>query len=276
MITRRYEVDNLIGVEINLGRVGENGARTIEFDVRPWMIHHPNGFIVVYVVPPAPQGMCRPPMHGRPPKNDGYIAMTTYDDGIVSWVVTSNDTQMEGNGAVELILYGQDNEVLQSTVVKTKVSRSLAHNGGHGCGCGPNPNQPWVDQVARMAMTAQDAAERAEAAAENVANIALENTIPGGGETNQVLGKLSDFDRDIGWIDLPKVEVVEQKPYVINRATRYDFPSVGDVEVIYKAEQEGLLYQWNSTALKYELLGESEITVEDITIIHGGNAYGTA
>lgn len=276
MITRRYEVDNLTGVEINLGRVGENGARTIEFDVRPWTALRPEGFVVVYVVPPAAQAQCRPSYHHNHDSHAGYIALTSFEDGIVSWVITSNDTQSEGKGAVELIMYGQDNEILQSTVVKTKVSRSLSHSGGHGCGCGPNPNQPWVDQVARMAMTAQDAAERAEAAAENAESIAIENTIPGGGEKNQVLGKLSDYDRDIGWIDLPEPEKVEVKQFVVNRPTRYDFPSIGDVEVIYKAEQEGMLYQWNATELKYVLLSESETTLEDITIIHGGNAYGTA
>lgn len=275
MITRRYEVDNLSGVEINLGRVGENEARTVEFDVRPWMAYHPTGFVVVYVVPPAPQvghthGMHQHHNHHVP---GGYIALTSMKDGIVSWEITSNDTQAEGRGAVELILYGQGNEVLQSTVVKTKVSRSLSHS--NGCGCGPNPNQPWVDQVARMAMAAQDAAERAEAAVESMEDVVIQNYIPDGGLTNQVLGKLSNNDHDIGWIDLPDNNQIETKAYVINRPTRYDFPSIGEVDVIYKAEQEGSIYQWNSLDLRYELLSEHGVSIDNITIIHGGNAYGT-
>lgn len=274
MITRRYEIDNLTGIEINLGRVGENNARMIEFDVRPWTNLYPDGFVVVYVVPPTPHHQ----HHGmpqRPMAQGGYLAVTTYKDGVVSWPITSNDTKAEGKGAVELILYGQDNEILQSTVVKTKISRSLSHS-GPGCGHGPNPNQPWVDQVARMAMMAQDAAERAEVAAEDLSNIVIENTIPDGGEKNQVLGKLSDRDRDIGWVDIPSIQnPTESKAEIINCPTRYDFPSIGDAGLIYKAEYEGYLYQWNSRALKYERLNVPEISTEDITTIYGGDAYGT-
>lgn len=274
MITRRYEIDNLTGVEISLGRVGENNARTIEFDVRPWTNLYPDGFVVVYVVPPTAHHP-HVGMAPRPMAHNGYLALTTYKDGIVSWPITSNDTKIEGNGAIELILYGQDNEILQSTVVKTKISRSLSHS-GPGCGHGANPNQPWVDQVARIAMVAQDAAERAESVVEDLSNIVIDNTIPNGGKTNQVLGKLSDRDRDIGWIDMPTPQSpTECKQEIINCPTRYDFPSVGDPGLIYKAEYEGYLYQWNSRALKYERLNVPELSTDDITTIHGGNAYGT-
>ena len=60
---------------------------------------------------------------------------------------------------------------------------------------------------------------------------------------------------------------------VFNAKTRYEFPSIGRENVIYKAEEEKCLYQWNTTSLKYEaLIGES---IHEITIIHGGNANVT-
>ena len=60
---------------------------------------------------------------------------------------------------------------------------------------------------------------------------------------------------------------------VFNAKTRYEFPSIGRENVIYKAEEEKCLYQWNTTSLKYEaLMGES---IHEITIIHGGNANVT-
>lgn len=62
---------------------------------------------------------------------------------------------------------------------------------------------------------------------------------------------------------------------VFNAKTHYDFPNIGKVEVIYKAEEEKRLYQWNQTLLKYEVLGEVDITIENINIIHGGNANGS-
>lgn len=40
-------------------------------------------------------------------------------------------------------------------------------------------------------------------------------------------------------------EVEEATCEIINMPTRYDFPSVGDVKKIYKAQQEKKLYQWN-------------------------------
>lgn len=72
-----------------------------------------------------------------------------------------------------------------------------------------------------------------------------------------------------------------QLPYlgensVFNAETHYDFPSIGRDNVIYKAESEKKIYQWNSDELKYELIGETESSGDfsDIEIINGGNANG--
>jgi len=39
---------------------------------------------------------------------------------------------------------------------------------------------------------------------------------------------------------------------VVNADTRYAFPSVGSPDVIYKAEKEKKLYQWNDDEYRYE------------------------
>ena len=62
---------------------------------------------------------------------------------------------------------------------------------------------------------------------------------------------------------------------VFNADTHYDFPSIGSAEMIYKAEDEKKIYQWNPDLLKYEVLSEIEVTIQDLEIIHGGNANGT-
>lgn len=61
---------------------------------------------------------------------------------------------------------------------------------------------------------------------------------------------------------------------VQNFASHYEFPSVGRANVIYKAESEKMLYQWNTEELKYEVVGEAEGSDDfsNIKIIHGGNA----
>lgn len=68
------------------------------------------------------------------------------------------------------------------------------------------------------------------------------------------------------WNDLP----YQGENCVINANTHYDFPSVGRVNVIYKAKQEKLIYQWNPDELKYEQLSFGASL--DINLINGGNA----
>lgn len=62
---------------------------------------------------------------------------------------------------------------------------------------------------------------------------------------------------------------------VFNAKTHYEFPSIGQADMIYKAESEKKIYQWNATNLKYEVLSEIEVTMQDLELIHGGNANGT-
>lgn len=82
--------------------------------------------------------------------------------------------------------------------------------------------------------------------------------------------RLKIGDGVTAWNDLPYIG----EENVINASTHYDFPSIGRENIIYKAESERLLYQWNTAELKYEVVGEAEITgdLADINVIHGGNA----
>lgn len=70
------------------------------------------------------------------------------------------------------------------------------------------------------------------------------------------------------WNDLP----FQGEGCVFNAQTHYDFPSIGKVNTIYKAESEKIIYQWNPTELKYEALNISGETALDITLINGGDA----
>jgi hypothetical protein len=82
--------------------------------------------------------------------------------------------------------------------------------------------------------------------------------------------RLKIGDGVTAWRDLPYLG----ESNVINEQTHYDFPSIGRDNVIYKAESEKLLYQWNSADLKYEVVGAVEISgdLSDIRVIHGGGA----
>lgn len=82
--------------------------------------------------------------------------------------------------------------------------------------------------------------------------------------------RLKIGDGTTAWNDLPYIG----ESSVVNAQTQYEFPSIGRPNVIYKAEIEKCIYQWNSTELKYELVGSTEISgdLSNIDIIHGGNA----
>lgn len=103
------------------------------------------------------------------------------------------------------------------------------------------------------------------------------NPILANGEPGFVIDKnaLKIGDGATAWNDLDYIGN-ENGGGVYNAKTYQEFPSVGSVDMIYKAESEKKIYQWNPDSLKYELLNEIEVTIQDIEIIHGGKANGTA
>ena len=50
-----------------------------------------------------------------------------------------------------------------------------------------------------------------------------------------------------------------------------EFPAIGDENIIYKAEKEQSLYQFNAETYKYEKLSDSK-GIDNIQIINGGKA----
>lgn len=70
------------------------------------------------------------------------------------------------------------------------------------------------------------------------------------------------------WNDLP---YIDGKREVSNFDYVEDFPVIGDENVIYKAEKEQSLYQFNTDTYEYEKLSDGR-GIDDITIINGGNA----
>ena len=88
---------------------------------------------------------------------------------------------------------------------------------------------------------------------------AKNNPILARGEPGFIIdeNRLKIGDGTTAWNDLDYIG----EENVFNGATSNDFPSVGKTYVIYKAEEEKALYQWNSTTSTYELLSFSDIEV---------------
>lgn len=93
-------------------------------------------------------------------------------------------------------------------------------------------------------------------------NPVLRNREPGWATDTGVL-KIGDGITP--WKDLKPAN----EQYVVNAKTHFDFPSIGSVNIIYKAYDEKQLYQWNAELLKYEPLGGNDL---QINVIHGGGA----
>jgi len=98
------------------------------------------------------------------------------------------------------------------------------------------------------------------------------NLVLAAGEPGFVIdeNRLKIGDGSTTWNDLPYIG----EACVVNAQTHYDFPSIGREDVIYKAESEKLLYQWNTADLKYEVVGkvDSSGDLESIEVINGGSA----
>lgn len=68
-------------------------------------------------------------------------------------------------------------------------------------------------------------------------------------------GKLKIGNGIDNWTNLSYLG--ENKSFIINANTRFDFPAIGEIDVIYKASDEKQLYQWNNESYEYELLYEN-------------------
>ena len=76
--------------------------------------------------------------------------------------------------------------------------------------------------------------------------------------------ELDTFKLKIGngideWLNLAYVG--EDKQLVVTANTHYDFPPIGDINIIYKALQEKQLYQWNEELFDYELIIDTNLYV---------------
>ena len=74
-------------------------------------------------------------------------------------------------------------------------------------------------------------------------------------------GKIKIGNGVDAWLSLKYVG--EDKILVVNANTHYDFPAVGDVNILYKASQEKKLYQWNAERYEYELLIDDNFVTQE-------------
>lgn len=135
-----------------LGIQGENGARPIEIDVKPWLVAHPQGSVSIWHkrngdLVPSPTG-----------------AVFDDDEGTVTWTPSSTDTYVSGEGVAEIRLT-EGNVIKKTRAVITGVSPSPT-------GAGVPLGSDWasyiaeVDRIKGLAVVAKQEAEQSAEDAE--------------------------------------------------------------------------------------------------------------
>lgn len=111
---------------IPIGFQGENGVVTVQFDVSGWAELYGSGTFTL--------------MNQRPTEDYGYPCTVTVSDNVVSWVVTSAEVYIPGNGRCQLD-YKVNQKVAKSVQFITSVYPSV------GVGDIPDPAPDWVEEI---------------------------------------------------------------------------------------------------------------------------------
>ena len=140
MIFRAYQDKTIM-----LGRLGENEARVIRFNVAEILKEHEDASFVI--------NNRRPTDATAYPVGSVYVALA---DGYLDWTVMSQDLTAEGIGECEIVAY-EDETIIKTAIFRTQIERALDNSAEP-----PDPWESWVQQVAEDADRAEEAAENAE------------------------------------------------------------------------------------------------------------------
>lgn len=140
------DIEVIKGKEIPIGRLGENGARTIHFHVGNVLREFPDASFTI--------------LHQRPGDASAYPVNSSYvelEDTILKWTIQSGDLATEGIGYCELSA-SEDGNIVKSVIYKTIIEKAL-----DGSGDPPDPWESWVTEVLEAAEDAEEYAGDSEA-----------------------------------------------------------------------------------------------------------------
>ena len=136
------------------GVQGENEARSIQFDITPWVDELGDGAVTATAK--------------RPQDSQPYPVTVTKDGTTVTWKPTSTDTAFAGVGSFQLE-YTVDSVLAKTCIWSTMVAPSLDPAGDP-----PDPYDNWLAEMRQIAadaiQAAQDADESADDAQAEVVN----------------------------------------------------------------------------------------------------------
>lgn len=129
------------------GVQGENEARSIQFDIEPWVTELGDGAVTATAK--------------RSQDSQPYPVTVTKDGNIVTWKPTSTDTAYAGVGSFQLE-YTVDSVLAKTCIWSTMVAPSLDPAGDP-----PDPYDNWLAEMREIAADAIQAAQDADASADD-------------------------------------------------------------------------------------------------------------
>lgn len=156
-----YTIDTLPS-RLTLGRQTETGVNDIRIDMSEWFEQWPELAISIWPT--------------RPGEEAAYPADTYMDGSAIIWRVNNADTAIAGSGTVQImgVANGQKKLSKITTTYIASITTDVTTDP-------PEAVKPWADGVAASAASAQQAAQRAEAAAGEIKGIsAVAQTLKAG------------------------------------------------------------------------------------------------
>ena len=137
------------GEVVNLGRVGENQARRVIFDITDWNAEYPGATITLLNAPPG--------------ATDAYpVPSITVDGNSVYWIVESADVPKSGIGRCELIA------TLNDAIVKSGIYSTMTMKALDDTGEAPEPWESWQQVFSAMVQEASEANAEAQSILEQI------------------------------------------------------------------------------------------------------------
>lgn len=151
--------------QIEIGKAGENLARSCTIDYSAWLKEYGEGDLRIRAI--------------RSGDAEPYpVTNVTTGNGVATWTFTDADTAVKGYGEVQILYYVED-VLVKSRVWRTYTHRSLSTSSEEV----PDPYQDWLSEVERIgsqieedAESASDSATRAAGSASEAAESALSAT----------------------------------------------------------------------------------------------------
>lgn len=156
------------GDKLNLGRKGENLARTILFDISQWRKLYGDGVVAL--------------LHQRAGDANPYPCNIETDENTAAWAITAADTAVASQYGKYELQYRVNDQLAKSATGAASVYESL----GESTAEPPEAQQGWVDKVLQAGAESTASASAAAQSEQAAAGYAE--------QAQSAIGRLTTFD----------------------------------------------------------------------------------